>query len=72
MRDSLDEVIGKLTLKEQIVIKLRYGIGGEGIYSIRKIAKKINLSQSRVHQIELKAIVKLRGRSSRKKLIKFL
>lgn len=40
MRDSFDEVIGKLTLKEQIVIKLRYGIGGEGIYSIREIAKK--------------------------------
>lgn len=55
---SITKGISSLTEKEQMVIKMRYGFGGEE-KSLADIGKILNFSKEGVRQIEKKAIRKL-------------
>ena len=48
-----------LTEKEQVIIKLRYGLVDGKIKTQKEIAKKLNISRSYVSRIEKKALIKL-------------
>ena len=48
-----------LNEKEQIIIKLRYGLIDGKIKTQKEIAKKLNISRSYVSRIEKKALSKL-------------
>lgn len=48
-----------LTEKEQLIIKLRYGLIDGKIKTQKEIAKKLNISRSYVSRIEKKALMKL-------------
>lgn len=56
MYSKLNDV---LTEKEQIIIKLRYGLVDGKIKTQKEIAKKLNISRSYVSRIEKKALNKL-------------
>lgn len=49
-----------LTEREKNIIKLRYGLGGNGEVTQREIASRLGISRSYVSRIEKKAISKLR------------
>lgn len=56
MYNKLNDI---LTEKEQIIIKLRYGLIDGEIKTQKEIAKKLNISRSYVSRIEKKALIKL-------------
>ncbi|RLI98689.1 MAG: hypothetical protein DRO99_00015 [Candidatus Aenigmatarchaeota archaeon] len=77
-REVLDDVLGTLTRREEVVIKLRNGFYDAGIeeefgvetgsvYKLEDIGKIFNITRERIRQIEEKAMRKLRhpGRSRR-------
>ncbi|MGB9792885.1 MAG: FliA/WhiG family RNA polymerase sigma factor [Thermacetogeniaceae bacterium] len=63
MKRILSEAIEKLPEKEKLVITLYYY---EGL-TLKEIGQVLNLSESRISQLHTKAILRLRGRLSRKK-----
>ena len=60
---NVNEVIKTLPLREQIVIRLRYGEYKKHL--LREIGVKLGVSRERVRQIEGDALIKLRKRSRR-------
>ncbi len=59
----------KLSRKESIVIRLRYGIGVDGPMTYAEIAEVVGLSKTMAKQLEHRAIRKLRHPSNRQALI---
>ena len=57
LKKYIDET---LSSREQIIIKLRYGLFGEKALTQREIAKKLNISRSYVSRIEKKVVGILR------------
>jgi RNA polymerase primary sigma factor len=53
-------LLGTLTVREEIVIKMRFGLDGRGKHTHKEIGDWIALSRSRIQQIEVKALAKLR------------
>ena len=57
IRESLEE-------REQTIIRLRYGLGGEELTQ-RQVAQKLGISRSYVSRLETRALSKLRRRYER-------
>lgn len=69
----LYQVIDKLPEREQVIIKMFYGIGEEEKeYTIEQIAKMVNLSNERVRQLKLRAINSMRQQMFMKKEAAFM
>jgi RNA polymerase sigma factor (sigma-70 family) len=58
--DLVAAAVGKLTNREKIIVDARFGLNGEEEKTFVQIGKELNLSSTRVRQIEQKAIRKLR------------
>jgi len=58
---NVQEALKYLSEREEQVIRMRFGIDGEGPFSLEEIGEKFNLSRERVRQIELKCFEKLKG-----------
>ncbi len=52
--------IAKLAPSEAQVLRMRFGIDGFSVYSIREIAAHMGLTESEVEEIEINALRKLR------------
>jgi RNA polymerase primary sigma factor len=59
-RQEIRNALKILTPLERTVIKMRYGIGYKEPYSLKEIGKRIGYSYSRVRDIEIQALNKLR------------
>src|SRR5919198_960871 len=66
--DELERVLQTLTPREQVVLKLRFGLGkGEAdketgpAYTLAEIGEELGMSRERVRQIEAEALAKLRA-----------
>ena len=46
--------------REQKILRLRFGLGGEEPLTLAELGRQINVSRERVRQLEAKAILKLR------------
>jgi RNA polymerase primary sigma factor len=58
--DALRRAVRKLPEREQEVIRLRYGLNGDGApQSLEEIGRRLNLTRERVRQIETKALERL-------------
>ena len=61
-KKMLLEALSLLTYREREVIKLRFGLGEDGMeYTLEEVASAFRVSQERTRQIEGKAIRKLQG-----------
>ncbi|MCS7249337.1 MAG: hypothetical protein N2323_06130 [candidate division WOR-3 bacterium] len=49
---KLEKILKSLTKREEEVIRLRYGLGGEIPYTLQAIGNKLNITRERVRQIE--------------------
>ena len=68
-RNKIDKMLKTLTLREERIIKLRYGLEDNTIHTLEDIAKEFGITRERVRQLEVKAIRRLRH-PSRLKIIK--
>jgi len=60
LQDTLDKVLKHLTEREMKIIKLRYGLAGEGPFTLEETGRMLGITRERVRQIQEKAIAKLR------------
>jgi len=68
LRVETERALEGLSERERQVIKMFFGIAGEGPLSLEQIGEILDLTRERVRQIKEKAIKKLRT-SPRKKLL---
>ncbi|MCA1591288.1 MAG: RNA polymerase sigma factor RpoD [Acidobacteria bacterium] len=70
LRHVTDEVLATLSPREEVVIKLRYGLGPQGEeHTLEEVGKNFDVTRERIRQIEAKALRKLRH-PSRARLLK--
>ena len=77
--NELECVLSALTPREQVVLKLRFGLGkGEAdketgpAYTLAEIGEELGMSRERVRQIEAEALTKLRAAKETKRLKEYL
>ncbi|HEV2861801.1 MAG TPA: RNA polymerase sigma factor RpoD [Pyrinomonadaceae bacterium] len=70
LRAITDAVLATLSPREEVVIKLRYGLGPQGEeHTLEEVGKNFDVTRERIRQIEAKALRKLRH-PSRARLLK--
>jgi RNA polymerase sigma factor (sigma-70 family) len=57
---TVDHALHMLALREQEIIRLRFGIGSESEHTLEEIGQIFNLSRERIRQLEDKALNKLK------------
>ncbi len=60
LQDTLDEVLRQLSDREMRIIQLRFGLAGEGPFTLEETGKYLGITRERVRQIQEKAMKKLR------------
>jgi RNA polymerase primary sigma factor len=61
LHEIIESVLHQLTLRERKIIQLRFGLRGEGPYTLQETGKYLGITRERVRQIQEKAIAKLRN-----------
>jgi len=59
--DYLESMIQQLKPREQVVLQLRFGLGGKPCHSLSQVSALLNVSKERIRQIQEGALQKLRG-----------
>ena len=62
MREEIRQHILHLTPREAEILKLRYGIDGQGSRTLETVGKKFKVTRERIRQIQDIALTKLRRR----------
>ncbi len=60
MQSGVGYLIGMLTPREQLILRLRYGLGSEEEHTLEQIGQYLGLSRERVRQLEARALKRLR------------
>lgn len=58
--EELDGILGRLTLRERDVVRLRFGLDDGRSRTLEEVGSALNVTRERVRQIELRAMKKLR------------
>ncbi len=72
LREVLERQLHTLTLREEHVIKLRFGLYDGRCRTLEEVGKEFNITRERIRQIEAKALRKLRHPSRARHLRGFL
>nr|WP_300851412.1 RNA polymerase sigma factor RpoD [uncultured Acetatifactor sp.] len=72
LKESLVEVLGTLTEREQKVLRLRFGLDDGRARTLEEVGREFNVTRERIRQIEAKALRKLRHPSRSRKLKDYL
>ena len=60
LREEIERVLNKLTLREADIIRLSFGLNGKPMRTLAEIGEKFNLTVERVRQIKANSIFKLK------------
>lgn len=60
LKESVDHVLSTLTMREQTVIKMRFGFDDYNKMTLEEVGKEFKVTRDRIRQIEAKALRKLR------------
>ena len=75
-RDALDiqtgRVLGSLTPREELVLRMRFGVGEGSEHTLEEVGKHFGLTRERIRQIEAEALGKLRHPACAESLRSFL
>lgn len=72
LREQIDSSLGGLTLMEEKVLRLRFGLDDDNPLTLKQIGDQMSLSRERIRQIEAQALNKLRKSSSVSSLAGYL
>ena len=72
LRILIDKILCTLSLKEEMVIRKRFGIGEYNASTLEEVGQEFDVTRERIRQIEVKAIKKLKHPSRSKWLRDFL
>jgi RNA polymerase primary sigma factor len=72
LKEQLAEIIATLPDREQKIIRLRFGIGGERPHTLEEVGIEFSVTRERIRQIEAKALSRLRKHKDTKKLKEYL
>jgi len=73
MQEQIENVLETLTEREEKVLRLRFGLGGNDFpRTLEEVGTIFNVTRERVRQIETKALNKLRHPTRRRRLIEFM
>jgi RNA polymerase primary sigma factor len=61
LQETLEQVLEQLSEREMKIIQLRYGLAGEGPFTLEETGKFLGITRERVRQIQEKAVGKLRN-----------
>jgi RNA polymerase primary sigma factor len=67
-----DEVLRRLSDREEIIIRMRFGLGVDAEHTLAEIGEKLGVSRERIRQIEMSALRKLRRSDKMRELRTFL
>jgi RNA polymerase sigma factor (sigma-70 family) len=59
VRREVVQALGRLSRREEEVLRLRYGLGRDRAHTLREIGVMFGISRERIRQIELEALAKL-------------
>ncbi|MFQ5898595.1 MAG: sigma-70 family RNA polymerase sigma factor [Candidatus Methylomirabilia bacterium] len=57
---QVNRVLGTLSPRERDILRLRFGIGGDGEETLEEVGRRFSVTRERIRQIEAKALRKLR------------
>ena len=66
MGEEINELLKILPEREQEVIRMRFGMNGDRVYTLEEVGQKMHLTRERIRQIESKALRRLRQRMKEK------
>lgn len=72
LKEQIGEVLTSLTPREQLVLRLRFGLDDGRSRTLEEVGKEFNVTRERIRQIEAKSLRKLRHPSRSKKLKDYL
>jgi RNA polymerase primary sigma factor len=72
LREQLDKALEKLSPREQLVIRRRYGLCEDSPHTLEEVGLECEVTRERIRQIEVKALRKLKHPSRNKWLRDFL
>jgi len=68
LREQTQSVLKSLTPREEMVLKMRFGVGGGTEHTLEEVGQSFTVTRERIRQIESKALRKLRHPSRSKAL----
>jgi len=72
LKDSTGDVLTSLTPREELVLRMRFGVGDGSEHTLEEVGRSFNVTRERIRQIESKALRKLRHPSRASRLKPFL
>jgi RNA polymerase primary sigma factor len=72
MREKVRATLELLPPRQQLIVRMRFGIGFSSEYNLEEIGKVLNLTRERVRQLEVEALQRLRSAGDRRALDYFL
>ncbi len=72
LTDQTASVLQSLTPREELVLRMRFGVGEGSEHTLEEVGKSFNVTRERIRQIESKALRKLRHPSRSAQLKPFL
>jgi RNA polymerase primary sigma factor len=58
--DGLNEALGHLSERDRDIVRLRFGLGADKVWTRDEVGEKYGVTGERIRQIEGKALTKLR------------
>jgi RNA polymerase primary sigma factor len=62
LSNETERLLGTLTPREATIIRMRFGLGGEGEHSLEQVGERFGVTRERIRQIEAKALARLKLR----------
>jgi RNA polymerase sigma factor (sigma-70 family) len=72
MSVCIRKLLAGLSPKEEVVIRMRFGIGAKREHTLEEVGEAVGLTRERVRQIEVKALQKLRAPAANRDMASFL